>query len=61
MELLQDTISYYKDFLFKKKWLEILYTEKRKWKKSKKETFAFKFFSQGTTWTIDWYDNVDYT
>ena len=61
MELLQDTISYYTDCLFKKKWLEILYTEKRKLKKSKKETFAFKFFSQGTNWTIDWYDNIYYT
>lgn len=61
MELLKDTISYYTDFLFEKKWLEIQYTEKRKWKKSKKETFAFKFNSKGTNWTTDWYDDVNYT
>lgn len=43
---MRDISNYYVDFFFHKKWEEIKYKEKRKWKKSRKQTFAFKFFSK---------------
>jgi len=45
-KIMRDISNYYVDFFFHKKWEEIKYKEKRKWKKSRKQTFAFKFFSK---------------
>lgn len=42
---MEDIASYYIDFCLKRKWKELEYKEKRKWKKAKKQTFAFKFSS----------------
>lgn len=57
-KIMRDISNYYVDFFFHKKWEEIKYKEKRKWKKSRKQTFAFKFFSKWIEWTIDWYRNM---
>ena len=58
-KIMEDIASYYIDFFFHKKWEEIKYKEKRKWKKSRKQTFAFKFSSSWTNWTTDWYRTIN--